>query len=433
VSDRTTADTTVLQPVASTRRRLLGPSSVETATFCLSLLTGPVVSRAVGDDGRGNLAAVVVPLQLLVWVLYLGVPYGSAMLVREVPRRLLVDSTWRLVLLVQVPVAAVGWFVAPWLLADHPDVTVDWFRVGLLCLVVAVPAITGVHLRLIESGGTWRTSLATQLYLVLYTASVVVLAVLDELRLETALAAWVLSFVGGYAIVVAAYRVFPRSIGDRRTMARQLRSGRPQAVVTLATISLGRLDQVFLAALGSSASLGHYAVAATAAQVSLPIANGVATVVMPDAFQRGDSQLQRSATRLVFRISLAIGVLSAITAPWVLPFVFGSDFHDSVALLWWMLPGQVLFNTAWVANASQLGKRRGGDAARAIGAAAVAYALLLGPVVSWAGAAGAAALTSACQGLFLLGVVVRGRSTNRAVDDRADVGADLAADGERAS
>ena len=209
--------------------------------------------------------------------------------------------------------------------------------------------------------------------------------------------------------LLAVYHGTPRGLGDTATVRRQLHLGRPHAVLVVSSISVGRLDQVFLSVMATSATLGHYAVAATCAQLSLPVANGIANVVLPDAFARGDEGIHTRGVRLVIALSMGLAAVTAIAAPWVLPLVFGDDFDASVSLLFWMLPGQVLYNTAWVLSAHHLGSGRAGDAARSIAVAAVVNAALLAPAINWFGAPGAAALTTVCQGLYLGGVLARRR------------------------
>jgi O-antigen/teichoic acid export membrane protein len=393
-------------------RRFVGPGTTETAIFGLSVLTGPLVSRALGESGRGSFAAVVVPVQLLAWVSWLGVPYASAMLVRDEPRRTLVDSAWRLAFVVNLPLAVIGWIAAPHLLDHHPTDTVTWFRIGMVCVLLGMPAAAAIHLRMIDTGGTWRTSLALNLHLVVYTPAVVALALAGRLTLATSLAAWIGALMAAAVLVLVTYDGWPHGSGTGGVARQQLRRGRPQAVTTIASVSLGRLDQVFLAAMGASAALGHYAVAVTAAQVSLPVANGIATVVMPATFADADDAAERLGSRVTFVVSAGVAAVTAAAAPWVLPAVFGHDFTRSVHLLWLLLPGQVIFNTAWVRSAGQLGRGEAGGPARALGTAALVSTALLAPAIHLFGAAGAAGLTSSCQALFAADVWRR-RTTRR--------------------
>ena len=380
--------------------RVGGPGVIETAVFAGSLVTGPLLGHALGDEGRGSLAAVLVPVQLLGWGLVLGVPYASAMLSRRVERRDLFAGAWAIVATIVLPVCLGAALVAPRLLADQPELTVGWFRFGLIGVLLVMPAGVALQLRLVERGATWTHAVAKNLYLVGYTVSVVGLAVLDRLTLASALAAWLVSYTAAPAVLLLTWRAWP-TVRARWPVSRELLSvGRSEALANVATISLGRLDQFFLALMATSAELGLYAVAATAAMVSLPMAKGVADVIFPEAFNGMAPHMVDRVVAVTFAVSTGVAVLSAIVAPWLLPWLFGDDFSGSVSLLWLMLPGQVLFNTGWVLGASLRGIGRANDVASALGAAALVNLLGLGPVIAVFGPHGAAGLTSLCQAIF---------------------------------
>ena len=399
--------TTPASTHAPTLRALFGPGAVESSIFAMSLLTGPVVSRALGDEGRGSLAAVLVPTQLVGWMLLLGVPYGSAMLVRRFDNEALISGAWRVAATIAGPVSVGCYFLAPLLLADHPATTITWFRIGLIGTVLSIPVMTAIHLRLIIRGGNWRYSLAKNVNLVGYSVAVVGLAIAGRLTLSTALASWLVSYLASRVVLLGVFDAWPRRWATAAMTRAQLSTGRAQAVITMATVSLGRIDQVFLAFLATSAELGTYAVAATAAQVSLPVAKGFADVVLPDAFARPEGDISGRAAFLVFVISAATGAASAVLAPWLIPAVFGAPFSASVRLLWLLIPGQVFFNTAWVISARHLGTGRPGVAATAISIAAGVNLVAIAPAVAVFGPEGAAALTSVCQAIFLAIVWVR--------------------------
>jgi O-antigen/teichoic acid export membrane protein len=385
--------------------RLLGLGAIEFTVFSMSLLTGPILSRHLGDDGRGVMAAVVVPVQLLAWVVHLGVPYGSSLLTSRFERRALVEGAWSLALLLAAPLCVVLAFAGPAGLGLG-DPASTWFRVGLVAVVLATPAGTAMYLYLIERGGSWRYSVLKSSDLITYSVIVVALAVLGQLTIGTALAAWIIPFVLSRLAILTLLRAAPGGWASSRLVAEQLRGGRAHAGVTLATVSLGRVDQVVLAVMATSAELGHYAVAATAAQLSLPLAKAAADIVLPEGYSApGATKLVDRTVTLVLGVSATVAALAALTAPWLLPAVFGDDFESSVPLLWCLLPGQVLFNAAWVISARHLGERRAGVAAWALGSAAVANALLLVPAIALGGPLGAALVTTLCQGLFLVAVL----------------------------
>ncbi len=390
---------------------------VETLVFALSMVTGPLLSRALGDAGRGTLAAVLVPTQLAGWALALGVPYASAMLSRRFGRNELIDAAWGVAAVIGIPVGLALFVLGPALLDGHPAEALSWYRIGIIGTLLGMPVATLNQLWLMRRGATWVLSAAKSSHLLLNVAAVVALAVAGRLTLGTALASWLLAYLLSRSAIVVALRGWPRHRPKATVLREQLRLGRVESVVTVASISLGRIDQVFLAFLVPRASLGQYAVAATAAQVSLPLARAFADVVLPDVFNRPGRHIAGRATALVLVVSTAIGALSALSAPWVVPALFGEAFEPAVSLLWLLIPGQVLYNTAWVISARFLGAGRPGVAARAIGIAAVVNAVALWPAIAAAGTAGAAMLTSVCQGLYLLVLWLGLRRDERSVVD----------------
>lgn len=392
--------------------RFATPGAIETGVFALSLLTGPLLSRKLGVEGRGSLASVVVPLQLLSWTLLAGIPYSSAMLSRTERRRTLLNGAWAVVACLTIPVVVAVFVLAPGMLDGRPDSTIHWLRLGLIGVVLGMPAAVALQIRLVRTGPTLAFSAAKSLHMISYSIGVLGLAAAGQLTLSTALASWVGAFLAAPLIVVVWLRAFPTGTTSPAQLRAQILGGRANAMAGWATASLGRLDQVFLAMLGTPADLGHYAVAATAAQASLPFCKGLADFVFPRMFQGGGNLDARRLVLLAFGISTAIGVISAVAAPFGIPLIFGADFTDSVPLLFLLLPGQVLFNTAWVMSAEQYGKGRPGIVARGLVTAAILNLVLVVPLIKLAGPQGAAVLTTACQAIYFV-IVLRLSNSSR--------------------
>lgn len=95
-----------------------------------------------------------------------------------------------------------------------------------------------------------------------------------------------------------------------------------------------------------AANLGLYAVAVGMAQLLFYIPDPFARVVQPFLFgQMRDELLSRfkAVVRLSFSAVLALAVVMAALAPWVMPVLFGEVFGASVTALWLLLPG-ILFS-----------------------------------------------------------------------------------------
>lgn len=97
------------------------------------------------------------------------------------------------------------------------------------------------------------------------------------------------------------------------------------------------------------AELGLYAVAVGVAQLLFNIPEPFSRVVQPYLFgQVKDEMLARfkSVSRINFTTLLVLATGLATVAPWLIPALFGEQFSASIPSLWFLLPGIVLSGTA---------------------------------------------------------------------------------------
>ena len=90
------------------------------AVFGLAFATGPILARSLGVSGRGAVAAVLIPTQVLGWMLMLGIPQATAYFARIRHDRQLIMSSWVVTLVVGVPVITLIWPFVPALLSRLP-------------------------------------------------------------------------------------------------------------------------------------------------------------------------------------------------------------------------------------------------------------------------------------------------------------------------
>lgn len=98
-----------------------------------------------------------------------------------------------------------------------------------------------------------------------------------------------------------------------------------------------------------AAELGLYAVAVGVAQLLFNIPEPFSRVVQPYLFgQKRNEMLSsfRSIARINFTVLLALASFLALIAPWLVPFLFGDTFAPSVRPLRFLLPGIVLSGAA---------------------------------------------------------------------------------------
>ncbi len=97
-----------------------------------------------------------------------------------------------------------------------------------------------------------------------------------------------------------------------------------------------------------NAALGLYSVAVGTAQLLFYIPDPFSRVAQPYLFGQVKNEMLGSfkvVSRLNFTTVLLIGLLMGVTAPWIVPALFGQEFGASITALWLLLPG-ILFSSA---------------------------------------------------------------------------------------
>jgi O-antigen/teichoic acid export membrane protein len=362
--------------------------------YALSLVTGPLLARSLGPAGRGDLAAVVAPAQVLVFVLGLGVPAACAYFTHSVPRAALVGAAVATSALVALPVVVVLWPLIPTYLEGHDPATVLALRVLLLQTLVTIVALAAIEMRRARSAGMAYNVLRS-LPVLLNAAAIVTLFVLGQLDLDTALLAVVGAVIVADLVALVVARL-PRPVWRWEVLRRSWSFGARAWVGTVSNAMAGRLDQVLLVSLVAPAELGRYAVAVSAANVTIPIGQGAASAVLPQ-LRRGGLRTGRDVARAAVTVGVAAGCVAlavGLAAPWVLPLLFGEAFRGAVEPLLILLPGQVAGAVAEVLRADLGARGHPGLASLCQGVAAAVTVVLLVPAVHAAGISGAALVTT---------------------------------------
>lgn len=378
------------------------------AVYALSLLTSPLLARALGADGRGSLAAVLRPTELVGWLLMFGVPAATAYHARDAARRELQATSWALTFAAGIPLVVVMWPFVPTFLRNHPPETVAWFRWSLVAALLVLP-FQNTYEYLRGQGANRRFNFYRSLPIVVSTLLIVALYADGSLTLRRALAAnvganlavplWVMFCER--ALIVRMWRYLRLDLARK-----QLHYGSRVWLGTLSNLVLARFDQLLMVGLVSPPQLGLYAVAATGAMVTLPIAQGVGYALFPVLRAEPDDALRRErigqALRWVTVSSVGLCAVLGLIAPIVLPAVMGEEFRAAVTAFLLLLPGQICWNVGQVYKVQLEADDRPGVASVAL---AVGAAITLATVpfaVRWYGIEGAAAVTSFTQLLFLV-------------------------------
>lgn len=382
----------------SARRAVLLTGVSNLALPLSAVLTGPVLARALGPEGRGELAAVLAPVALVALLATVGLPEACTYLVAT--RRWTARRAARVgavtALLVGV-LAAVGLAVlAPVLLRQSPDqVPLLWSLCPLVPIFLAGSALRGTFQGVLDFG-----TIVTERWVSVLSrlGLVTVFAVFGWLTVTSA--AWVTNGTALAALGVLVWRTqrLPLRTAseqgepppDGRGRSDLLRYGSRVWVGSLSVLLILRLDQVLMAPLTAAAQLGFYAVAVALAEIPSAVSSAVRDVVFSTSATRDDPAVAARACRTVLVVLGGLAVVMVVSTPLAVRLLFGVDFAPAAPMAQIMIAAAVPSGLAAVAGAGLFAMGRPGTLSIAQAAVAVVNTVLVLLLVPAGGGMGAA-------------------------------------------
>jgi O-antigen/teichoic acid export membrane protein len=351
-----TADGTLMRRLApllrrrSVRERLLAPVGFDALVLVANLVTGVIVARALGPDGRGELTAILIVTQMAGWIFSLGSTEGITFRLARHPEdgaRLL--GSW-LAVSVPLSIAAIGGgeLLLPVLFAAQTESTLDLARIYLLTVTLQI--IHGVVTAILLGDQDFYFFNFTRVAApALIGLAYVCLLLTDGLSVESAVI--VNAGATAAALTMAATRAVRRHGLDgpdlpllRTTIWYGLRahSGALTGLVNT------RVDLLVVPAFLSAGSVGLYSVATNVTSIIITLTGTAALFVFPVAARRREMSAATviRTVHAIFAIGLTIAIALAILAEVALALVYGSEFRDAATALRLLLPGSVLYAAA---------------------------------------------------------------------------------------
>ncbi len=328
-----------------------------------AVVTGPLLARALGPVGRGQLAEVLNPLALATLVFGFGLPEA---LVYRYGRGLV---PWRRTLNVSILFGAFAGTLAciviaasaP-LLVGHDPAMVPLLRM-LSPTLIPIIIMTGLRGSVQAIGGFGVLNRERWAVVFLRLALLVLAAVGGVLTVTTA--AWIGEGVtlAGTTVLVAAV------IGHRAEEAWPTGPTRPFREDLSATVAYGfaawwsvlagvailRLDQLILGPLAGSRELGFYVVAVSLAEIPAFAVKAVRDIVLVRATGRDNTAEVARACRSVVAAVVVVSASAAAVTPLLLPLLFGHDFRTSVPMAQLLFLAAVPASAATVLGAASIG------------------------------------------------------------------------------
>jgi enterobacterial common antigen flippase len=314
------------------------------------VVSGTLIARMLGPDGRGYLAALILWPWVIVLVGNLGIPSALTYSIARDPSASRALSRLGLSFALPQAVLLIG-LQALWLLvilhgAPHEVRTAGWLTLAL------VPAVLAHQYGLGLLQGHLRLRLFNGLRLLpwsLYALGVAALFAFGEHAIVAIVAVLLTAFsISGSTSLLNGVRLSrgedPPSVGRRFLVSFGLRG----LLSSFAAVDVFRPDQVVLALFLSPAALGLYVVGLAFTQLPYFVAKSVGLITFPwVASRREKTDARRTMWSLLWLTTgIAVVLVAGLcaSAHWLVPFFFGPAFSDAVSVTYIVLPGMVFLS-----------------------------------------------------------------------------------------
>ncbi len=321
-------------------------------TLLVNLATGVVVAAALGPDGRGELAALLLAPQFVSALCLFGLPTAFIYYAKADPAH--ADQYLGQALLLTLPgtciAAAVTWAIMPLWLAGHGEATIALARLLLISLPfsVAIPLLSGV----LDAHGRFGLASAIQylqpfgcavllvpmIYLGLLTPTIAAVAYIAPVVLSCGIVAW-----------QAVRLLRPAPILTAPLRPRLLRYGlKRYGFEVLSTLS-AFLDQLLVVHMLPAASTGVYAVALSISRVLGIMQDAVFSVLFPGLAGRPIEEVMAvlgRAVRVSTALTVAAGSLLALLGQKIIPLLYGPSFAAAITPFRLLLAAMIMQGVA---------------------------------------------------------------------------------------
>jgi O-antigen/teichoic acid export membrane protein len=327
---------------AASRLRTVLFSSLANLAFPLTtFITGPLLARALGPDGRGLMAALLAPLSLVNLMFTFGVPEALTYFIAR--GNLSAKKALQIALaggLACGALAAIAFFLwAPYLFRGQEQY-LPIFNLLLLTLPVTLTfsALRGIVQGRQQFALINRERIGGALLRLLVLAGMAVLEVLNPVR-----AVWisVVSVAIGSVFLLSGLRINEAVPANDQLTGPVARYAGAVALGTFGGLIVIRLDQVLMVSLTTHAELAYYAVAASLAELPLTVVGASRDLAFSLAAERDDPQIVARYCRLTILVCGVMCLMSGLATPLMLPLLFGKSFTPAVLMVEILLAGTI--------------------------------------------------------------------------------------------
>lgn len=310
-------------------------------------VSGLILARALGPEGRGQYAIVVLWPTMLSIFGELGLSLTLAYFAGKSQES--INGLWTLAWVVSILVGGLVGLAGLIILPSHLALTGSALA-ALQWNMITVPImlLSGfLAYLLLGSGYLFEFNLVRFCTSVCYTLGIVCVAVVGLSGINTFTTVFILAQSASCLLAIAfvffrlhpAWRWQPQLV---RPVFKYASKAYISSIMAQATL---RLDQIIMAIIVSPIQLGLYVVAVAISAVVSPLYNAVTIVVLPRVTRSANRSIGGYEAirhmKIMFFSGVPITAVLCLLMPWILPVLFGNQYQLSI------LPAQVLLASAF--------------------------------------------------------------------------------------
>lgn len=406
--DSPTAPSESVSPVRS-----LGLSFAASAAIqAMNVLTGVLLARALGPEGRGELTTVLLWPALLATIGSLGVAQASTFYAARsaAPVEAMAGTAAALAFAETLLLECIG-IPAVYFISQHLDApvrTAAFIYLGVIPLNLLALSALGIL------NGLQRYVAYQSLRALVILMTTVQLAALAAFATVTVTRAAIAYLVADFVTLTVAVLLLRRELHsrprfDRRLVRRLLGFGIKSHLSSVSSIFNERLDQLLISLFFEPFRLGLYVVAVTLTSAVTLIGTSVENVALPLIARRKTLLEQQEGARafagVTLMLSVGISVPMIILAPTLIQFFFGRSFLGATDVSRILLVAAVVLSTNRALAAILKAVDRPLDAGLAEGAALVATIGGLSVMLPAFGLVGAGLASALAYGVSMIWMV----------------------------
>jgi O-antigen/teichoic acid export membrane protein len=303
------------------------------------MISGPLVARILGVEGRGYLAALYVWPGMLAALGTMGIPGACSYFLNSEPSQTerTLGAVYRMAIGQAIILTAVSGVFLFWWSRGKPSEV----QIAIYPTLLIIPAGLAQDYALAVLQGKQRFSAFNAMRLLpalLYAISILVLFLFHENRLFIVVLLWVSTFLlAGVATTIVALRQTRIDWNIQSDLRRRIRKfGLHGHLGAIAPVDSLRLDQLAASIFLAPAALGIYVVSNAFTNLPRFISQSAGMVAYPGIAQRqGFAEKERLVWRYFWGITFtncAISAIIILAMPFLVNLFFGKEFIASVPI-----------------------------------------------------------------------------------------------------